>query len=300
MTAISQVLRRVFRPVVPRWVTYVATEGIGNRLRIHYLVAAYALHRKIPMVLAWHKNHACGAEFDELFKVPADSLSIEDGRTLRNNFEKRGKHLIHRLNNDQGSRFSSIEDIPAFRMPVEFGEAFYPHAFTDNGRMLGSYREIVRQSLQPSSEVETKLSRLRAALPKHYVGVHVRRCDFLAVFPTQIRSTESYVRECERLLAERPDLVFYLACDDPSVVDEFKNRLPTVSQSRPAYKENWLTDQHGLTFNYGDRDTYEGAVSACVDIWMLAGASRIIGTPMSSFSAAAAFIGDRPLIFPTQ
>jgi hypothetical protein len=294
------VLRRLFSKLSPKFVTYVATEGIGNRLRIHYLAAAYATRHEIPLIMNWPVNHACGATFLDLFRpVGLPRIETPSPAILRF-YKKLLTSFGQRLNIDAISTNHTVNVIGLKQVvPTEFGEAIRCHAFANNGNVLGEYKDIVRNSLAPSDEVRCRVDLIRGKLPGTFVGVHIRRCDFLAVFPDQCRSDDDYFRECDCLLEQHPDTVFFIACDDAAVLAKFSERYPIVTQPRPNYSENWINDGNGLFFNYGERSSREGAISAAVDLWMLSRSRLIIGTPMSSFSQAAAFIGDIPLIFPS-
>lgn len=50
-----------------RYVTYSVGEGLCNRLRIHLIAHAYALHAKATFVLDWPTVQAFGARYEDLF-----------------------------------------------------------------------------------------------------------------------------------------------------------------------------------------------------------------------------------------
>lgn len=110
------------------------------------------------------------------------------------------------------------------------------------------------------------------------IGVHIRRTDNILSIDN---SPEDLFRDkINRLLEEDPSTRFYLATDSEKVKENFKN----------AFGDSIRHSERKTS-----RDTLDGICDALTEMYILAGCDAIYGSYFSSFSEAAAIIGDTKL-----
>lgn len=128
-------------------------------------------------------------------------------------------------------------------------------------------------------EIEDKAIETINNLGGNVVGIHIRRTDNSQSI---LHSPDSlFFEEIDKRIAEDPKICFYLATDDESVKQSFKNK----------YGERLTTSSRPAT-----RSSKEGIFDAAVEMCILSRTKEIIGSHYSSFSEAASLIGSTPLI----
>ena len=149
--------------------------------------------------------------------------------------------------------------------------------FIGNTALWAAERAKYHRLFEPVGNVrvmaEESLSRLRA-MGRTIVGVHVRRGDFTGgqYWPTPI---EWYISWLKEFWDHLPDPVFYLASDDPEVVNEF-------TQFSVMTDKDIAVPLPGAEF--------------FIDHWILRNAD-ILATSNSSFSMTAALLNSRSVHF---
>ena len=117
-----------------------------------------------------------------------------------------------------------------------------------------------------------------ALLGDDATGFHIRRTDNTVSITES--PVEAFITEAENEFALHPGRKIYLATDDNEVKHLFHARFHGKTVTTPAT---------------ADRRSLSGMRHALTEMLVLAGCARIIGSFYSSYSEAAAILGDTPL-----
>ena len=138
--------------------------------------------------------------------------------------------------------------------------------------------QAYRSLFHPVPTIRDAADKLLATLGTDAVGFHIRRTDNTVAIASS--PVETFLTRATTELSTSPGRKIYLATDDDTVKDLFHNRFP----------EKIVT-----TADTADRTTPTGMAHALTEMLVLAGCTRIVGSYYSSYSEAAALIGDTPL-----
>ena len=270
--------------------------GLANRMRT--LAGGIALAKAIGVDfrVIWLKNWELNAAFEDIFR---------SDREMSSKFSYPGMleygilYSIPRLKNlyltsctlkrfgvafadglETSRRFTEDdEDGTGLRRMFEDGFSRGKDCFLQGGTNVYPYdKEMYRSIFQPASEIAEVVATRVSRCGEHVVGVHIRRTDNLQSIKNS--PDEVFIREMERMLSVRPETGFYLATDS----DEVKARF-----GREFGDKVYCSRQTAV------RDTLEGIKEAAIEMFTLAGTEEIIGSYFSSFSEAAAMLGNIPL-----
>lgn len=141
------------------------------------------------------------------------------------------------------------------------------------------------QNLDPSNWVRAEVEKFQAdhQFDKKYpIGVHYRAwnmglADNYVVTDPENKYLEEFVSEMKKAKIAYPNVIFFLATDDPKV----KEKLLKVDDLKRTIVTRDVTIE---------RDTVLGQQSALVDWFLLGSTNYIIGTYQSSFSDEAAHL----------
>ena len=231
--------------------------GLCNRLRA--LAPALAVCDVLgkSLCLEWGGGDpACPGSFDDLFGRPRGMVSSRTGvPVLEGKWGNAGAESYRR-------RF--LPDMDA----EEFGKL-----------VLGRMGE-----LSPLPCLAEEIGRLKKGISPSTIGVHVRRTDLLIWADNEHWPID--VAESDRLLMERldresPETSFFVAADNPDSMEKLLER----------YGDRVIMNE-ALWLGEGLRKTR--VEDAVIDLYCLAGCSRLVGTYWSSFSDYAALLGGIP------
>lgn len=147
------------------------------------------------------------------------------------------------------------------------GQVFYP--FT---------KELYRSLFRFSAKVERRARELQGDTERFDYGIHIRQTDnHLSIANSPI---EIFERKIGELLEENPKATIFLASDSQEVKLRLERKYgeSVRSNRRPA-----------------ERNTPEGMLDAAAEMLILSRSGRIYGSFWSSYSEAAALLGDVPL-----
>lgn len=221
--------------------------GLCNRLR----AILSAVDAGMTPSIEWSVNADCGARWDELFLPPV----INGHQLLIKPCPWWNRPTLWRL------RLNRLLPLPT--------------VFT--GNELQPYDTALVQQLSPIPELQQQIDRLSQDFDAHTVGIHIRRTDH--AIARQHSTDEDFRKALRQMIADDPEVRFYLATDDEALKQAF------VSEFAPR-----MTAQHCT----GHRADRQGMREAVIDLWTLARTSRILGSYWSSFSGTAAEIGGIP------
>lgn len=283
-----------------RYVTYIAVEGLCNRLRTHFVAHAYALHTKRQFFVDWSVVKAFGVRYSDLFELNSfpefNRYSLNS--TLINFYRKFSMQRYNGKLLNESQTIKSLPDSPA--KLVVFGEAFYPWAYENNGAVLDEYLDVVIDSVKPRAEILKKINDIRGRFSSKTVGIHIRRGDFHISFPDKIIPIENYVEVARHIVKSYPDVKFFLATDDFDEAKPLMDEFDCIYQEKA--KRTSRSDPYKI-FHYNNkcnRDTKQGALEAVADMYLLSATNLIIGSEVSSFSKMASFIGKTRLVIPNK
>lgn len=283
-----------------RFVTYAAAEGLGNRLRLHLIAHAYAMRCGAPLIVDWPVVKACGATYSDLWQPHNGIIDASRSSLARAGLRLLRKNKI-RYNERQSDLIDNVSFLPApVAGLVEFGEAFEPYGYENDGKFLGEYRIPVLQALQPVHEVAAAIHRSETAAPNPRIAIHIRRGDFHISFPEFLLPLRFYDSLMALINIKMPGVRFFLSHDDDDFVRPLLEKYyasSTFRQARMARQDAYAVFGY---HNYCNRDTVTGAREALADLLFLSRSTVILGAPNSSFSALAAFIGSKPLVIPSN
>jgi hypothetical protein len=261
--------------------------GLCNRLRL--IASGLTLARDIGTSarVIWKTGPDMVARFEDLLEPIAGVTVIGNGRyrfvQSPHSCPRPAAPVVTALNRALGVRHAYFEtDIPM----IWEGRVDLRTVPADETILL-----CTCQSLEPAADLDfgwvtpqpaiaARIATLRAGRQRsRAIGVHVRRTDH--VESTRDSPLDLFVSRIEAEQAADGGVQVFLATDDPAVERTLVDRFGSGTvQTRPK--------------RFG-RDSVEAIQDAVVDLFALAGTSRILATAASSFSETAAAIGGIPL-----
>lgn len=256
-------------------VIYRHDSGLGNRLRLHTAAAAYAWLHRGRLVAWWPRNAACGATFGDLFAAGAEDMGVQPG----------WRQLLYRFRmRSAGRTFSSTTQAPTARIaelpgPSRGAAFFHPdfRCYVEGDDRMGDVvlAEKVRAGLVPRREVLHRVERLRRRIRWPAVGVHVREGDFAGKYGTRLPGPAAFDAAIAAVRERYPGRSVFCVSDGAASTRVDVAIRPEVNR----------------------RDTVEGVREALAHMLLLSQSELIIGTPLSSFNAFAAWWGRVPLVW---
>lgn len=257
-----------------RYVAYVGSAGLANRLRAHVIAGAYAERTGRILAPCWVSNKHLGCVFSDLFD-PALPEGI-NFRTIR-----RVGYLKH-IAAAQGEMSDYPEDLIFFKTQWQDVHSEYLL------RAARPHCDSFSRWVTPKAEVSAFVEHAVALWPRQVLGVHVRRGDFVTTTGQAI-SLSRYVVAMGRVLSEMPeDTGVLLASDAPA---------EELQEIYAAFPGRILPRVFKPTFFEGVRGSLPGARGSLVDMLLLSRASRLILTPGSTFGEFAAQISNVEVIY---
>ncbi|MDE7347356.1 MAG: hypothetical protein K2N48_11550 [Muribaculaceae bacterium] len=138
--------------------------------------------------------------------------------------------------------------------------------------------ELYRNIFRASNAVETKSNAILNSLGDHSIGFHIRRSDNSESIKHSPDSL--FISEMDAAIHDNPKVKFYLATDDETTKVDFARK----------YGDRIISSK-----SVASRATKEGIIDAATEMYILSKTDRIVGSFYSSFSEAAAMLGDRNL-----
>jgi hypothetical protein len=151
---------------------------------------------------------------------------------------------------------------------ITSGIEFYP--FDTN-----KYRKI----FVPSSQVQRRMDEICAEVDDSFIGVHIRRTDNAKAI--QFSPIAAFKYELYNIIHSKPEAKFYLATDDDTVKCDFIAEFGT--------------DRIYCNCNSAQRTSRNGMIDGFAEMCILSKTDHIIGSYYSSYSEAAAMLGNIPL-----
>lgn len=267
--------------------------GLANRMRFMCGAICLAKSLGVDWRIVWNVNWELGATFEQLFEEHCDV----SGRIIYpSKFQyaigysiprKQNLYLTHFTSKRFGKCFFSEHPLWASedkekRLQDELKAAFRTseHCYIQGGIDCHPYPpEYYRKLFQPIASIKLMVEQTRKLLTANYIGIHIRRTDNIKAI--QVSTDERFAALISTQLEKKTDCKFYLASDDEHVKQELSATFPgkiIIEKSR------------------AERGTSEGVATALKEMLILSNSSEIYGSFYSSFSEAAAILGNVPLI----
>ncbi len=260
------------------------TGGLCNRMLA--IDSALLLCEEIDhdLTIHWVKNHYLNASYRELFQ-PLESLKVKIH--IQETTKKEFLHSDRELAKHKQLIYNGLLKVyqrAYFRKVIQSLEV---EALLKSGydfRNLRSHSSILISSFHrffgdqitsgrflPEASLQQQVTDITRGFSGHMVGIHIRRGDHKRSI---LRSpTSLFITRMHEELIQNPEARFYLASDS---TDE-KRTLKAEFEDRLIM----LDDQTG------DRNSSEGMKRAVIDLYCLAGTTKIYGSFYSTFSKVA-------------
>lgn len=273
-------------------ITLVPRGGLANRMRA--IASATALSARIgaKLTVIWIKTADLSAAYSDLFlaenlpfrlkELPKRQFAYLPQRakylflpTLWQNMRytsslrderKRDRHyLIEAKPETVYAFFRSIRSGTVF---VDTCHEFYPYS-----------TDLYRSLFRPSPKVENRIRQLMPDMGRSLpVGLHIRRTDHIQAIKSSPLSL--FEDTINNILSSDPQRSFYLATDDNDTKEYLCGKFPGHIAFCPET---------------ASRSSLQGMIDGAAEMFALSRCSSIIGSFNSSYSEAAATIGNIPL-----
>jgi len=267
------------------FITLNARGGLANRMRAIASGVALAADVDAGVRILWIVNDELHAGFNDLF-IPSPSLRIDSISSILGLFScyparKRNLYLspvvrsvmFDTILEDDGrlpigdpNEMKAAVTGSAGRTFIGSGLQFYPFS-----------PELYKSLFQPRADICNAVSEQMKALGHTPIGFHIRRTDNKAAIAGS--PLELFIEKAGELLCDS-NVRIYLATDNNTV----KQRLGSLFKDKIIYSPS-----------AADRRSKNGMRQALAEMLILSRCSRIYGSFYSSFSEAAAMLGDVPL-----
>lgn len=300
--------------------------GLSNRMQAVDSAISLAQRLRRPLTIIWNLNPELNCRFDDLFQIPSAATTLHQPMRARLKFysgpfvtvglpgtnypgfigknpfvnaclaatERWGMGWLprmilrgmRRLNQQLAIRSQHERVIYEGEMDRLMSEHFDFESLARFGSVYVRawqhfYPATPRLShLCPAPALQALVDAKVATFGEYMVGVHIRRTDHTV--SRAVSTTERFMALMTDEVVRQPRVSFFLATDDPdeeaTLMQVFPNRIIT-------YRKRTI-----------DRNTTEGIQDALVDLYCLARTRRILGTVGSTFSRAAATLGNLDLV----
>lgn len=258
------------------------------------MASGIALCRDLSIIpeIIWSLNSELNCKYEKLFKIVPDAFELKNVSGMCDLFfydEPRKKNiflskLFHKSNKTDlfitdkdisrkyiDDKITLIEDIRNIngKVLIRSGLEFYKFDDTLYGNLF-----------KPTEQVSNIVCNIIQEFNNHkIIGLHIRRTDnIIAIQHSPLYLFKNVIDE---EIKKNNDIKFYLATDSESVKQEIKNiygnRIITSSQQ-------------------ASRKTESGIIDALTEMLILSKCDKIYGSYWSSFSEAAALLGNIHLI----
>lgn len=259
--------------------------GLANRMRAIASGISLARDLRTDFRIIWLKNWEINASFDDIFLLP-EALkgrirypSTAEYMLFYSEPRKRNLYLSKLTLGRFGFSFIGVEAPEDMKTLYAQGFMKKDTCYLQGGTNLYPYSEdLYRCLFQPTPEISSAVDANLKRLGEKPCGIHIRRTDnaqSIAGSPDKL-----FIDEINRILEQAPGTRFYLASDCEATKARFRKKFGSaiITGDTPAR-----------------RDTVEGIRDAAVELYTLAACHEVIGSWFSSFSEAAAMLGNIPL-----
>lgn len=276
---------------MPKKLVLYTLYGLANRLRgIASGISLLSRDEDLAMDVIWEPNSVLSAEYEDLFEpldYPRLSMVNVSKHPLVGAHIKRTRfgwrHRLARISRGIDPRDANAAASFSKLLP---GVSLHQSRFafrSANTAYLSTCHNFATppqwQYFVPKQDLRARINEVAEALGPKSVGIHIRRTDNVKSW--QKSPLIAFIKSMQDILAESPETRFFLATDSPDV----RTALVCI------FGKETVVTREGIVL---DRDSKTGIEEAVVDMWSLSRTNRILGSYWSSFSEAAAEIGNIP------
>ena len=254
--------------------------GLCNRMQAVDSAVALAHDLRVPLDIHWVRAGDLRCRFDKLFEpIASPAVTIHERRLRPLRFLRTHRNL---------RRLSRIWPFGALTFSKDENRRLEAFDFRAAGRLrpvhIESYSRFYPSTrpyaiFTPIEALRRRIDERTAPFDSSTVGVHVRRTDntkSIAFSPDAL-----FIERMREEIAARPATRFYLATDAMEVKRSFTD----------LFGDRILTTPYRAS-----RQTEEGVQEAVVELYALAATSKILGSYWSTYSSAAAELGQIELV----
>lgn len=265
---------------------FVPVGGLANRMRAIDSAVALSLETHSKLRIIWFKDHGLNCRFDQLFDpfdIPTVSVTEASWSDLLLYDRPRRKNFfIPRLPQEWlfDSRIYEVQAKKLVQEHFDFhnwakGKKVYMASFVSFYSPRIEWK--IYSIFKPQPNLIREIDARRSGFGPNTIGIHIRRTDnviSIAQSPTHL-----FIERMEDELKKNCDTTFYLATDSEEdkkrIIDQFGDRVFFSTQK-------------------ADRNSVEGIQEALIELYLLSHTRQVLGSVYSSFSEAAAQIGNIP------
>lgn len=258
--------------------------GLCNRMRAIDAAIEYSQMASQELSVIWRKNSGLNCAYEQLFEA----------NPLFEIIHHRWYHYTGQPRHHQNPLrkwIGIILEKSLFDFSIYENDRYHPDILlvdplslkgikkvyiTNSNNFLKTRRSY--RSFVPIADLRSKIHMISSAFPKDIVGVHIRRTDHLQSI--QFSTNNAFFRKMTILKTHSPGLFFFLATDDPFTEEIFKR----------YWGESIIT--YPKVFG---RNSEQGMQDAVIDLYLLSKTKAILASYYSSYSEAAADIGNIPI-----
>jgi hypothetical protein len=248
--------------------------GLCNRMLAIASAIQLAKDSNKSLKVIWERDAMLNASFDDLFKPLSLDIPIVETQSDQTLIERVWKRLLH-ISYDKIIYLTTLatnQISPSSIVNQKKILIYGANRFYELGDLSGLFIS--------KDEISNLINIQKKRLGSTAIGLHIRRTDHkysISNSPTQL-----FIDRIEKEIESDPDVVFFLATDEPEeeklLTSIFPNKIITFAKK---------------TLN---RNEKEGIRDALVDLMCLAHCVRIYGSYYSSFSFTAAWFYGRELV----
>lgn len=260
--------------------------GLANRMRAMASAISFAEKHNYNGRIIWAKNSDLYAAFSDLFipdfiPWPIKNIS-EFQEVLFYDFPRKknlflGSLFTHGRYNSKisdennlssicaGNRYELLDTlIKPEKTLIKSGLNFYPYS-----------NELYRNLFHPNKHIESEVEKITCKFSADTIGIHIRQTD--NSMSIKYSPVELFITKIKATLKAKPTTKFFLATDDYNIKKLLKNE----------FGYSIITNDIVIS-----RKTVEGMQNALIEMLLLSKTKEIWGSFYSSFSEAAATLGD--------
>lgn len=256
--------------------------GLGNRLRAVNSAIKLCERTGRSLRIFWIKQPVFNCEFSVLYQS-ISNIYDTDSQLIPSLIK------LHARSNLLSLFLTLLEKLRILKIlaPLEVkGLIRSGYDFPDLTKyaicIISSYSEFLKdehflEGFKLNHEINVLVQQETNAFNQHTIGVHIRRTD--NVHSIHHSPVELFLEKMHDEIARNPAANFYVATDS----QEVKKLI------REKFRDKVIIPDGPL-----ERNSREGIVQACIELYALSRTRKILGSYFSSFSIIAAKIGSIP------
>ena len=246
--------------------------GLANRMRAWVTTSAFAEYLKVPYIMKWRPDDACGqVKFEDLFEIP-DNMQYESGR---------------RYQPDENTLW-----VKANYPNNKFHERFIGGNFELSVSEFQEYVNNQIRHIKPIAEIQNRIDKYTKELDiENTIGLHIRRTDL----KEQDKSPDSWFdQNIKKELEKNSNAKFFLATDNKWTEEKF---MMKYEDAIVAIDRDFRDDiDGGEIYPGGHRHRHSPTEQGLIDMLLLGKTQKVYGCHGSSFGRFGAWFGRKKFI----